>query len=267
MTKTFIYLRISTDKQDINTHIQSCVDYCKYHQLENITMVKEEAVSGTVPWRKRKLFTEIVVHCEKGDAIVLPELSRAGRSTLDVRNFLAYADEHKIHIHVVKGDLRLRGQDDPMTDIMISVYNAMAKMERDLISERTKAGMARRKMEVEAAGGQWMKKTGVYKQRELSISRETQDEIIDLYTIQKIPIMEIVRKLNVTYTIVTSCLKRHNIPITKEQTMSKKALAAADEIIKYIHDNISSQQIADKLNVSLSTINNTLHKLRKMGKL
>ena len=66
----------------------------------------KEKVSGTVPWRKRKI-AEILEGSRKGDTIILSELSRLGRSMLECMEILSIATQKGINIYAVKGDWQL----------------------------------------------------------------------------------------------------------------------------------------------------------------
>lgn len=97
-----------------------------------------EKISGTKDWRERKLGAAID-SLQKGDTIIVSELSRLGRSTLQILEIMKTAREKGIAVYAVKGNWSL---DDSMQSKMVLTILAMlSEIERDLISERTKEGL------------------------------------------------------------------------------------------------------------------------------
>ena len=89
----FAYLRVSTDHQDVNNQKLSVLDYCKAHGLNSLTII-EDIVSGKTAWRDRAI-GGILGQAEKGDVIIASEISRLGRSTLQVLEIMAMAAQKK----------------------------------------------------------------------------------------------------------------------------------------------------------------------------
>ena len=85
-----------------------------------------------------------------GDAIIVSELSRLGRSMLECMEILSIAAEKKINVYAVKGHWQLDGS--MQSKIMAMVFSMAAEIERDLISQRTKNGLARVKAEGKKLG-------------------------------------------------------------------------------------------------------------------
>jgi putative DNA-invertase from lambdoid prophage Rac len=272
MSKTTIYLRVSTDRQDIDTQLNSCLSYCSSNGLDNITIVRDEAISGTVPWKKRKLET-VVSNSKRGDAIVLPELSRAGRDQHDVDSFLTECYNKKILIYAVKGDLKLLWDNNPTSGIMKACYNAMAYMERELISKRTKEGLARRRREVEAEGKDWKEyckgdpaTRKVQRKRQSSILEPERQKMVELFTKKKTSVKDIARTTGRGYETVRSILIEANVWTPRwdrDQTMTGKLREHDGEIAKLIQDGWRNTQIAKLFDVSYGTVGNYVKDRRK----
>ena len=79
----------------------------------------------------------------KGDVVVVSELSRLGRSTLQILEIMKEAKEKGIAVHAVKGAWTLNGSME--SKIVLTMLAMIAEIERDLISERTKEGLRARK--------------------------------------------------------------------------------------------------------------------------
>ena len=82
MNKTIGYLRVSTVEQDLDKNKADILRLANDMKLVPVEWV-EEKVSGTKDWKKRKL-GEVFNTLKTGDTIIVSELSRLGRSTLQI---------------------------------------------------------------------------------------------------------------------------------------------------------------------------------------
>lgn len=141
MPKTIGYLRVSTDAQDLKKNRADILMLANKEGLGRVHFV-EEKVSGKTPWRKRKI-ANVLDDLRDGDALVVSELSRLGRSMLECMEILAIASERNIRVYAIKGNWRL---DDTIQSKIIAMAFAMAaEIERDLISARTTEALRARK--------------------------------------------------------------------------------------------------------------------------
>jgi DNA invertase Pin-like site-specific DNA recombinase len=141
-SRTFAYLRVSTADQS-NDKFQSAI--LKFANDRNFGQVEfvEEVVSGKVYWRKRKIGA-LIDQMNKGDILLVPELSRLGRSTLEVLDILKTAKDKDIAVYDAKGNLELNG-DNMQSKVMSTMFALFAELERDFISQRTKEALAAKK--------------------------------------------------------------------------------------------------------------------------
>jgi DNA invertase Pin-like site-specific DNA recombinase len=98
----------------------------------------EEKISGTVPWKKRKI-AAIIDELAKGDTLIVSELSRIGRSMLEIMQVLSIALEKGINVYTVKGNWQL--DQTIQSKIVAVVFSMAAEIERELISRRTKEAL------------------------------------------------------------------------------------------------------------------------------
>lgn len=142
--RTIGYLRVSTTDQDIHKNKADILH--KANDLGLVGRVEwvEEKVSGTKDWRKRKL-GEVFDSLRPGDTIIVPELSRLGRSTLQILEIMKEAKEREIAVHAVKGNWSLNGSLE--SKVFLTVLAMVSEIERDLISARTKEALKARKAE------------------------------------------------------------------------------------------------------------------------
>jgi len=141
MGRTIGYLRVSTVDQDMEKNKADILTVANEKKLGNVEWV-EEKVSGVKDWRKRKL-GEVFNTLKKGDTVIVSELSRLGRSTLQILEIMKQAKEKEIAVHAVKGAWSLNGTME--SKIVLTMLAMIAEIERDLISERTKEGLRARK--------------------------------------------------------------------------------------------------------------------------
>jgi len=94
----------------------------------------EEKVSGKKSWKERKI-KQVIDDLKNGDRLIVPELSRLGRSMLEIMEMLSIAKEKGIYIFAVKGGWELNGT--IQSKVMAMVFSMAAEIEHDLISKRT----------------------------------------------------------------------------------------------------------------------------------
>lgn len=143
MPQVFAYLRVSTDAQDTANQKHGVVRYCiDKHLLEPVFI--EDTASGKTDWRERPL-GKLIERAGEGDVIVVAEVSRLARSTLQVLEIGRVCIERGVHLHVAKNGIVF---DNTMqSKIIATVLGLVAEIERDFISSRTKEALAKRKAE------------------------------------------------------------------------------------------------------------------------
>jgi DNA invertase Pin-like site-specific DNA recombinase len=139
--KTIAYLRVSTIDQDIEKNKASILHLANNKDLGKVYFVEEKA-SGKTPWRKRRIAT-IIESLNRGDNLVVSELSRLGRSMLECMEILSIASQKGINIYAVKGNWQL--DQSIQSKIIAMAFSMAAEIERDLISKRTKEALQAKK--------------------------------------------------------------------------------------------------------------------------
>ncbi|WP_408998319.1 recombinase family protein [Syntrophus buswellii] len=135
--KVIGYLRVSTINQDLEKNKADILTYANDHDLGKVHFV-QEVVSGKVSWKRRRI-KEVIDQLGKDDWLIVPELSRLGRSMLDILEIIQEAKEKGINIYAIKNNWTL---DNSMeSKIILMVFSMAAEIERDLISSRTKEAL------------------------------------------------------------------------------------------------------------------------------
>ncbi len=140
MSRVFAYCRVSTVDQ--NTQNQSMEIKAAGFAIEEQRLI-EENISGSVAAKQRPGFIKLIDRMEAGDVLVVTKLDRLGRNAMDVRAMVEQLANSGIRVHC----LALGGVDltSPAGKMTMQVIAAVAEFERDLLIERTQAGINRAK--------------------------------------------------------------------------------------------------------------------------
>ena len=140
MARTFLYARVSTSDQHTVNQVQEVAQAGFIVEPQRIT---EEVISGSTSAGQRPGFTKLLERMEKGDVLVVTKLDRLGRNAIDVQQTVARLEAKGIRVHCLAlGGVDLTSAAGKMT---MGVLAAVAEFERDLLIERTNAGLKRAK--------------------------------------------------------------------------------------------------------------------------
>lgn len=133
------YLRVSTIDQSVEKNEGAILRFANKKDFGKVAFVSEK-VSGMKSWKNRKLF-DLVESLQPGDKLIVSELSRLGRSLVEVLEILNILKDKDVSVYSVKENFKLNG-DDIQSKMMRTMLGLFAEIERDLISARTKEGIA-----------------------------------------------------------------------------------------------------------------------------
>ncbi len=147
MSRVFAYCRVSTSEQTTENQALE-IAAAGFNVTKQRTIA--ETISGSVAARERQGFDRLVNKLEGGDVLVVTKLDRLGRNAMDVRVTVEALAGMGVRVHC----LALGGVDltSPAGKLTMGVINAVAEFERDLLIERTQAGLARAKSEGKTLG-------------------------------------------------------------------------------------------------------------------
>ncbi|OJW73007.1 MAG: resolvase [Candidatus Amoebophilus sp. 36-38] len=137
----YAYLRVSSDSQDTQNQKFGLLEYCNHHHIAPLHFI-EDTASGKTNWKERGIGS-ILEKATKGDFIIVSEISRLGRSTLQVLEILELAAKKGISVHIAKNRIIMDGT--MQATITATILGLAAQIEREFISTRTKEALAKRK--------------------------------------------------------------------------------------------------------------------------
>lgn len=137
----YAYIRVSTDDQSVENQRSMII---KAGYVIDIWL-SDEGISGTVAWQKRDI-KKAVNRSVAGDMIVVAELSRLGRSLKQILEIVEICRKKSVTLVLIREGLKL-DDDSPFSKLLVSILGSLAEMERNLISQRTKDALARKKLE------------------------------------------------------------------------------------------------------------------------
>ena len=168
------YARVSTNDQNLDLQ----EDALKKAGCEEIIVDK---VSGTVA--ERLGLRQVKTVLRKGDTLVVWRLDRLGRSLKDLIEWVNYLEERKVGLKSIQESI------DTSTStgkLVFHIFGALAEFERNLVRERTQAGLAAARARGRLGG------------RRKSLNVEDRKIAVDLYNEKKMPVKKICEMMGIS---------------------------------------------------------------------
>lgn len=139
----YAYIRVSTPNQNLENQIFEIEKYAKSKGFAIDKWVQEKA-SGTKSVSERKL-GQLLKKMKKGDSLILTEVSRLGRNLMQIMGVLNQCMERGISIFTIKENYELGNTLN--SKVLAFAFGLSAEIERNLISQRTREALARKRAE------------------------------------------------------------------------------------------------------------------------
>ena len=194
------YIRVSTDKQNVENQRFEIENYCKERGMIVNSWI-EESISGTKKIDQRKL-GRLLNKLKKDDILICAELSRLGRNMFMIMSILNYCMEREIKVWTIKDNYRLG--DDLTSKVLAFAFGLSAEIERNLISQRTKEALVKKRAEGIILGRPKGKKSSYYK---LSGKENMIKELLN----KGIPKIQIAKILNVHRNTLSKYMQENHI--------------------------------------------------------
>lgn len=134
------YLRVSTDDQDENSQKRGVDEFASKNGLKIDEYVIDHGLSGAKEFKVRSI-GKLIKKLQKGDTVIASEISRIGRRLVLVLDFIKICTEKGVNFFTVKD--RYSIADTLQSKVILTVMGLCAEIERDLVRQRTKEGLAR----------------------------------------------------------------------------------------------------------------------------
>ncbi len=172
--KTIAYLRVSKDSQDVKNQRLAILEFA---QQENIDISEfMELIASSRRSSKERKVDQLMERLESGDTLIVSELSRMGRSVGEIITTMDALAKQQIRFIAIKEGIHLDGKPDLQSKVMVTLFGLFAEIERDLISMRTKEGLA----VARASGKRLGRPKGKLGQSKLNGKEEEIQELLNL---------------------------------------------------------------------------------------
>lgn len=144
MDKVVILARVSTDRQEYIRQVTDLTDYCRSVGWE-VTKVFANKVSGARKVEERAEIQEMIAYIKANEIqrVVVLEISRLGRNTLEALKVIQRLNEHKVSLYVKNYGLETLNADgtpNAVASLITTILLEIAQMERQMIAERVSSG-------------------------------------------------------------------------------------------------------------------------------
>ncbi|MGB4192166.1 MAG: recombinase family protein [Rickettsiales bacterium] len=150
MDKIVAYLRVSTSKQDLNSQKLEILEYARRNNLQINNFV--EIIASSQKGAKQRRIDNLLEKLLDANTLIVTELSRLGRSTVEVIDFINNLIKQQVRIIVLKQNLDIKHKHDLQSKVLVTVFSLIGELERDLISARTKEALAAKKAQGKILG-------------------------------------------------------------------------------------------------------------------
>jgi len=144
MGKIVAYLRASTDRQDLSHQKLELLEFARNKSLKIDSFI-EITISSQKTSKQRRI-DELMQTLDDADTLVVTELSRLGRSTAEIIGLVNALVKRNIRVIIIKQNLDI-SKHDMNSKIIITLFSLFAELERDMISLRTKAALASKRLQ------------------------------------------------------------------------------------------------------------------------
>lgn len=191
--RVFAYCRVSTADQTTDNQVHE-IRAAGFDVEPRRTIT--ECVSGSVPAMERAQFKQLVARLDWDDVLIVTKLDRLGRNAMDVRATVERLAYEKVRVHCLAlGGVDLTSAAGKMT---MAVINAVSEFERDLLIERTHAGLRRAKAEGKSLG------------RPMALSADQQRQVLEARQ-SGVSLGKLAERFGVSRAAIQRVEKRHQI--------------------------------------------------------
>jgi len=134
------YIRVSTEQQSMENQKYKLLEYAQNNKIIIDEFIEIEISSKKI--QKKRLFDEVFKKLKNGDTFMCTELSRLGRNMLEILNLIERFNNVGIKLIFTNQPELSTNKNEALSSLLLAIYGYFAQTEREIISQRTKQGLA-----------------------------------------------------------------------------------------------------------------------------
>lgn len=144
MKKIVTFVRINNNNLEYGKLQKNGITgYVKEH---NVVLTEEIEIEVNVPSEEENI-VNLLRNCNESCTVIVYDLNVFGRTTEVILNHVNYLLDHQVRIISVNQNLDLIGKDDMLTKMILGVFKMTIRLEKDLMSLRTKEALTAKKIQ------------------------------------------------------------------------------------------------------------------------
>lgn len=134
------YIRVSTEQQSMENQKHRLLEYAQNNKMIIDEFIELEISSKKA--QKDRLLDEVFKKLKSGDIFICTELSRLGRNMLEILNLIEKFNSLGIKLIFTNQPELSTNKNEALSSLLLAIYGYFAQTEREIISQRTKQGLA-----------------------------------------------------------------------------------------------------------------------------
>ncbi len=173
MDKVVSFIRVNKNNEEYTT--SQAVGIAKYLKEKNLKLDKSIEVEVNIPNEESNIF-KILETCKDGCIVVVYDINVFGRTTATILENIKYLLDHGVRIISVNQNFDFVDKEDMLTKIILGVISSTIKLEKDLMSLRTKEALTAKKLDGVSLG----KPKGTIQKSKFDIQRDKIEELLSV---------------------------------------------------------------------------------------
>jgi DNA invertase Pin-like site-specific DNA recombinase len=134
------YIRVSTEQQSMENQKHKLLEYAQNNKIIIDEFIELEISSKKD--QKERLLDKVFEKLKSGDTFMCTELSRLGRNMLEILNLIEKFNSAGIKLIFTNQPELSTNKNEALSSLLLAIYGYFAQTEREIISQRTKQGLA-----------------------------------------------------------------------------------------------------------------------------
>jgi DNA invertase Pin-like site-specific DNA recombinase len=172
--KIVSFIRVNNNNEEYTD--EQAIEIARYLKTNKLTLHKNIEIEVNVPDDEKNIKELLLSDCTKGCTIVVYDLNVFGRTISSILEMIKYLLDGGIRIIAINQNLDFESKDDMLTKMILSVISMTVKLEKDLMSLRTKEALTAKKLDGISLG----KPKGTIQKSKFDKQRDKIEELLSL---------------------------------------------------------------------------------------